>query len=286
LTNLAASLRDSAGEDLATRPFLKWAGGKRRLVSTLRRLAPATWNRYFEPFLGGGALFFAMPQPDSFLSDANDELMRCYRVVRDDPDALIDDLGSHVYSRAHYNDVRALDPAQLTDIQRASRLVFLNRTCFNGLWRVNRRGQFNTPMGRYTNPTLVPAAEIRAASRALQGCHLATADFQSAVADCQSEDLVYFDPPYVPAGGYADFDRYHAECFSSPDHERLATVAASLAERGCHVLLSNSDTPLVRRLYAGWHITPIAMPRSINCLGSRRGSVAELVISSVTPADE
>lgn len=282
----AAAPSHREGLTAATKPFLKWAGGKRRLLPELHRSVPARWNRYYEPFLGGGALYFSMPQPDSFLSDVNMELVSCYSVVRDKPEQLIEHLSTHVYSQEHYQWVRALNPDVLTDVERASRFVYLNRTCFNGLWRVNRRGEFNTPMGRYANPRLVPAPEIRAASGALQGCHLSATGFREAVTDCRSGDLVYFDPPYVPAGGYADFDRYHAGCFGMADHQDLADLAHELDGRGCQVLLSNSDMPLVRRLYSGWQITTISAPRSINCVGSRRGPVAELIITNYRPVHD
>lgn len=281
---LPDSDQTSAHRNAATLPFLKWAGGKRRLVPTLHRLLPRAWGGYFEPFLGSGALYFSMPQSGAHLNDANEELICCYEVVRDQPEKLISRLRQHVYSREHYAAVRRLRPEDLTEVERASRFVFLNRTCFNGLWRVNRRGEFNTPMGRYTNPRLVPDVQIRAASEALRSCHLSADPFEAAVYGCQAGDLVYLDPPYVPTAKYSDFDRYHRLCFGEEDQQRLAVLFAELHERGCLVMLSNSDAPLVRELYQQWWFTSVQATRSISCVGQGRGKVAEVIVTNYAPS--
>lgn len=262
-------------------PILKWAGGKSRLMPELvRRLPSATqWTgRYFEPFIGGAAVFLHLQPRGAVLSDVNPELVHLYTTVRDDVEALIEDLGRHTYERQYYYGVRALDPATLPPIERASRMMFLNRTCFNGLWRVNRRGQFNVPFGRYTNPTLCPEDRLRAMSRALHDTEIRHTDFAGAVAGARRGDFVYFDPPYVPLTRTASFTSYTAEAFGLADQERLATLFTALGRRGVRCMLSNSDTPLVRELYAGHRIDQVLAPRAISRDPENRHPVSELII--------
>ena len=261
-------------------PFLKWAGGKRSLVPTLTRLLPTEYGAYYEPFVGGGAVFFGLRPPRAFLNDANEELINCYAVVRDRLEDLLAALATHVNTEEHYLRVRALRPADLDDVTRAARLVYLNRTCFNGLYRVNRRGEFNTPYGHYRNPTLVPAKLLRDASSALQGVTLSAVGYREACASAGRGDLVYLDPPYVPAGGYADFRRYHREQFREDDHEELARLFKDLDARGCHVRLSNAHTPWVLDLYADWTIHEVATRRAINRDGAGRGPVREVIVTN------
>jgi DNA adenine methylase len=261
-------------------PFLKWAGGKRGLLPALTALMPASYGGYYEPFVGGGALFFATQPCRAFLNDANEELINCYAVVRDRLDGLLAALAEHVNDEGHYHRVRAQRPEALDDVTRAARLIYLNRTCFNGLYRVNRRGEFNTPYGRYGNPTLVPETLLRDASAALQGVTLTAGDYREACAGAGDGDLVYLDPPYVPAGGHADFRRYHREQFRDVDHEELARLFKDLDARGCHVRLSNSYTPPVLELYADWTIHVVTTRRAINSNGSRRGPVREVIVAN------
>ena len=263
-------------------PILKWAGGKTRLLPELITRLPGrtqwTTGRYFEPFVGGAAVFFHLRPTTSVLSDVNPELVHLYTIVRDQVEALIDDLGRHTYERQYYYGVRALDPASLPPIERASRMLFLNRTCFNGLWRVNRRGEFNVPFGRYTNPTLCPADRLRAASRALAGTELRHADFAGAVAGARRGDFVYFDPPYVPLTRTASFTSYAAQDFGMDDQARLAALFTDLGRRGVRCMLSNSDTPAVRALYEGHRIDRILAPRAISRDPDNRHPVGELII--------
>jgi DNA adenine methylase len=266
-------------------PILKWAGGKTRLlpelVSRLPRPSRGTRApRYFEPFVGGAALFFHLRPERAQLSDFNPELVHLYRTIRDDVEALIVDLGRHTHERGYYYAVRALDPETLPPIERASRMVFLNRTCFNGLWRVNRDGRFNVPFGSYTNPTLCPADRLRAASQALQGVAIEVSDFEAAVADARKGDFVYFDPPYVPLTPTASFTSYTGAGFGAPAQQRLAALFSRLAVRGVHCLLSNSDTPLVRSLYASHHIDRVLAPRSISRDATKRDPVGEVIVRS------
>lgn len=261
-------------------PFLKWAGGKRALLPALLPLVPPSYGDYYEPFVGGGALFFALQPGRAFLNDANEELINCYAVVRDRLDELLAALTTHHNTAEHFRQVRAERPADLDDVARAARFVYLNRTCFNGLYRVNARGEFNTPYGGYRNPTLVPEASLRAASAALQGVTLSTVGYREACATAIKGDLVYLDPPYVAAGGYADFRRYHREQFRDDDHEDLARLFKELDARGCHVRLSNSYTPSVLDLYADWTIHEVTSRRAINSDGSGRGPVREVVVAN------
>lgn len=272
----------AAAERAPVEPILKWAGGKARLLPELvaRLPGPRQWTtgRYFEPFVGGAAVFLHLRPRAAVLSDVNPELVHLYTIVRDRVDELIEDLGRHTYERQYYYGVRALDPASLPPIERASRMIFLNRTCFNGLYRVNRRGEFNVPFGRYTNPTLCPADRLRAASRALAGTELRHTDFEGAVAGARRGDFVYFDPPYVPLTRTASFTSYAAQDFGLADQERLATLFTDLGNRGVRCMLSNSDTPIVRDLYAGHRIDQIMAPRAISRDPENRRPVGELVI--------
>jgi len=261
-------------------PFLKWAGGKRALVPTLAALMPASYGDYYEPFVGGGAVFFALGPKRAFLNDANEELINCYAVVRDRLDELLVALSGHVNTEAHYLSTRRQRPEDLDDVARAARLIYLNRTCFNGLYRVNRNGEFNTPYGHYRNPTLVPERSLREASAALQGVTVTATGYREACANARRGDLVYLDPPYVPVGEYADFRRYHCEQFREDDHEELARLFKDLDARGCHVRLSNAYTPFVLDLYADWTIHEVTARRAINSKGSGRGPIREVVVAN------
>ncbi len=269
--------------DRSVDPIVKWAGGKTRLLGELtqRMPSPKQWTgRYFEPFAGGLALYFHMRPTSAVLADMNPELINLYRVVRDQPDALVDDLQRHTAESTYFYAVRALDPAAMTPIERASRFVFLNRTCFNGLWRVNRAGQFNVPFGRYDNPNLCPETRIRAASQALAGASIDHADFESACVTARRGDFVYFDPPYDPITQTARFTSYTSGNFGDDDQRRLADLFRRLARRGVRCMLSNSDTPFMRELYADFAIDTVMAPRAISRDATRRTPVREVVVRS------
>ena len=262
----------------SARPFLKWAGGKGQLLAQFRPLLPPSRDRYFEPFVGGASLFFALGPPVATLSDVNAELIDCYRAVRDDVEQVIAALNEHRYSADHYYEVRATDPASLPLAQRAARTIFLNKTGYNGLYRVNRAGRFNVPMGRYRNPSFCDPENLRACSLALRGVGLEVRDFGAVLQAAQPGDFVYFDPPYVPASPTADFTSYVPGGFGPQEQERLGSVFETLAEREVFVMLSNSDMPAVRRLYEGFRIDRVSAARSINSRGVSRGKVAEVVV--------
>lgn len=268
--------------DLArVRPFLKWAGGKTRLLPTLQDSLPKEpFNRYFEPFLGGGALFFDLAPSKAVLADANPELMNCYQVVRDCPEELITALSKLRVNEREFYKLRALDPKELSAVARASRLIYLNKTCYNGLYRVNRHGRFNTPYGRHSNVKLVDAANLRRASTLLKRAKLLNADYRMALELAGKGDFVYLDPPYIPVGKFSDFKRYTRDQFHAADHERLAEAFKALSTRGCFVLLSNSFDRQTERLYSGFIQRIVKMPRFVNCKGDGRGHVDELLISN------
>jgi len=267
------------------RPIIKWAGGKWRLAPTLRRFMPPVERirRYYEPFVGGAALFFHLQPADAQLSDTNPELINLYTVVRDQLPALLDALRGHVNESAYYYRVREQDPATLGDIERAARLIYLNKTCYNGLYRVNARGAFNVPFGRFSNPAICDAANLALANAALQGVALRLADYETALAKATAGDLIYFDPPYQPVSKTASFTSYTQTRFGPDEQARLAGMMATLAARGCYVTQSNSDTPLIRDLYGalpGFILHTIQATRAINSKASARGPVNELVITN------
>ena len=267
----------------APRPLLKWVGGKTQLLDQLETRLPEMFDRYFEPFVGGAALFFAMRPPRASLRDVNEELINCYRAVRDDVDGVIRALGAHKYERDHYYAVRERDPEKLPLAERAARTIFLNKTGFNGLYRVNRSGRFNVPFGRYDDPRFCDEDNLRSCSLALQGVDVDVRDFKSIVKDARPGDFVYFDPPYVPLSDTADFTSYAAGGFGPKDQERLAKVFTDLTKKGVFAMLSNSDTTMVRDLYAAFTIDAVYASRSVNSNGAGRGKVAEVVVRNYGP---
>ena len=259
-------------------PFLKWAGGKASLLPELMKHIPGRVRRYHEPFVGGGAMFFAVAPRRAVLSDANGELIHCWRQVRDDVHAVLDALSEHVYDRARFEAVRALDPVRLPATERAARFIYLNKTCFNGLWRVNRAGRFNVPFGRYKNPTFHDPGLLLRASRALRDVQIHRAPFQIALQRAAPGDFVYLDPPYDPVSQTASFTSYTRDAFTWADQERLAAECASLDRRGVRFLLSNSATPRIRALYRAFEQRLVRAPRHISCKGGGRGHVDELLV--------
>jgi DNA adenine methylase len=277
LRRSASPLRTSM-ERVEAAPFLKWVGGKTSLLPELLRHVPDRLRRYHEPFVGGGALFFAVAPRRAVLSDNNAELIHCYTQVRDDVYRVLDALSRHVYDTGHYQSVRALDPMRLTAAQRAARFVYLNKTCFNGLWRVNRAGRFNVPIGRYRNPRFHDPATLIAASEALRGVDILHAPFEDALAKAAPGDFVYLDPPYDPVSETSSFASYTADGFTWDDQKRLARCCIALNRRGVRFLLSNSTTNRVRDLYRGFEQRVVRAPRFINSKAESRGRVAELLV--------
>lgn len=269
------------------RPVLKWAGGKGRLLPELQARLPDSFATYHEPFIGGGALFFTLAGQGRLgrarLSDANPSLIDVYLALRDDVDAVIAHLREHAYERERYYRVRALDPATLTLPERAARIIYLNKTCYNGLYRENRRGQFNVPFGRYKNPTICDEPNLRAAARALQGADIARQHFSTVLDHARPGDFVYFDPPYHPLSPTANFTAYDRHGFGPDDQRRLRDVFAALAGRGVRAMLSNSDTPFVRELYGGFRVDQVYVARAVNSKANGRGKVAEVIVRNYQP---
>jgi DNA adenine methylase len=271
------------------RPILKWAGGKRRLVPALAELLPSDFHtrRYVEPFAGGAAMFFALAPCRALLADINADLVALYRAVRDDPASVAAHLIEleRAHSAAHFYDTRARYNARSyrSEAELAAWFVYLNKTCFNGLYRVNRQGHFNVPHGRYAAPTIADAVALRAASERLQSTHLAAGDFATTLRDAGAGDFAYLDPPYVPTSPSANFCGYAAAGFAQSEQERLCETFRALDRRGARVLLSNSDTPLVRRLYRGYRLHPVLAHRCVSSRSGSRGLARELVVLNYEP---
>lgn len=266
-------------EDYHCKPFLKWAGGKTFLLPKLLCLVPDRYVTYIEPFVGGGALFFAISSKNSVIGDSNPELINCYRVVRDNVELLIEDLPKHKKTKSYFYEARRQDPSSLSDVQRASRIIYLNRTCFNGLYRVNKKGTFNVPYGDYKNPTIFNPEILRAASRRLRDAKIICSDFRLLLKEIpQRDDFVYLDPPYVPIDVYSDFKRYTKDFFGMKEQEELATVVEDLTKRHVKVMLSNSYNDKVKNLYSSYKQQVVFAPRCINKNGSGRGLIKELIV--------
>jgi len=274
-----------------TDPFLKFVGGKRKLIPEIRARLPSDFanRRYIEPFVGGGAAFFALQPKNALLADVNQDLIHCYAAVRDHVDELVRQL--EVLEDAHgtlsYYSIRDWYNigCQKDFIQRAAWFIYLNKTCFNGVHRVNKRGEFNVPIGRYTNPAIVNEESLRAASKALQGVDLLHSSFEGLLDEARDGDFVYLDPPYVPVSRSANFTAYAQGGFSEKDQATLRNVFDVLDSRGCKLMLSNSATPLIRELYSAYTCDVVLMPRSINSDSQGRGHVKEILVRNYLVAD-
>lgn len=260
------------------KPILKWAGGKRALAGWLSGRFPRAFDRYFEPFLGGGSVLLELRPERAVVGDRNDWLLDAYEAVRDDHDRVAQILDGMANTREEFERIRAIRPENLDLFQRAAHLIYLNKTCFRGLFRVNRTGAFNVPYGAYDRRYYDPE-NLEAVARCLQGVEIRRGDFESTIVDASTDDFVYLDPPYYKLGGYSDFDRYTKFKFREEDHARLANLCRELDDRGVRWALSNSDTQLVRELFKGFRIFNVAARREIN-LNSRRRDVSELFITN------
>ena len=275
---------------MLSRPFLKWAGGKTRLLNQYESLLPNSFRAYHEPFLGSGAVFFKLKTNDLIktarLGDRNSELVNCYRMVRDSLPQVIALLSEHQdnHSKEYFYNIRALDPLDLAPVARASRTIYLNKTCFNGLFRLNRQGKFNVPFGRYTHPSILNINRLTSASMALKGVQLITGNYRSIIDTVQSEDFVYIDPPYYPISKTANFTSYTSSRFTAIDQRELAAFVTNLTALGVSIMLSNSDTLLIRELYTDYYQHQVKTSRSINSKAARRGKISELVITNYKPS--
>lgn len=269
------------------RPFAKMAGGKSRLLPRLLEHVPERFGVYHEPFVGGGALFWALASSGrverAWLSDTNADLVAAYRAIKNDAETLASLLDGMPNERAFFEDVRAEDAEHLPILSRAQRFIYLNKTAFNGLWRTNRQGRFNVPFAGYERPAICDRENLLACSAVLRRVQAIVSEdpFERVAATAREGDLVYLDPPYPPLSKTSSFTAYGRDAFRWEDHVRLRDVAASLKRRGVHVLISNSDQERVRELYADgtFRIHAITAPRSVSARGDRRTSAAELVIT-------
>lgn len=282
-----APRRSSRGKNDFVQPFLKWAGGKRQLLPRIREFVPRHFNIYFEPFVGAGAVLFDLQHSTAAINDANCELINCYKVIKSKPEELINDIGRHKNESNYFYSLRELDRMPLfnalSDVERASRIIFLNKTCYNGLFRVNRQGQFNAPFGDYKKTTIVDPAVIRAVSRYLNEANVAitSEDFAVALEGAGKDDFVYLDPPYDPVSDTASFTGYNLNKFDKEEQITLKDVCDDLTHRRCKILLSNSDTSFIRDLYSDsriYTIIEVEANRNINSVGTSRGKVNELLI--------
>ncbi len=286
--------REYAAQFLVSKPkpFVKWVGGKRQLLAQFRKLnlyPPEGFDpvkgRYFEPFVGGGAVFFDLLPQKASLSDMNGELVTTYNVIRDDVDALISSLKKHKYEKNYFLKVRSQDPKKLTQIEIASRFIFLNRTGFNGMYRVNSSGQFNVPFGAYTNPIICDEENLRRVSHALSGVEIKQQDYKEVLKKAKKGDFVYFDPPYDPVSKTASFTSYTADGFGDEQQIELRDTFLELHKRGCFLMLSNSNTPFINKIYGeiqkyGVRITKVEAGRAINSKSSGRGKIEEVLVTN------
>jgi DNA adenine methylase len=268
------------------KPFLKWAGGKSNLLKQYEPLFPKWSGDYFEPFIGSGAVFFFLSARQEarkyYLSDLNREIVDAFCAVRDDVEEVIRLLSKHqkLHSKDYFYQVRALVPGNLPTLERAARTIYLNKTCFNGLYRVNKKGEFNVPMGNYKKPSILQVETLKIASRALARADLAAGHYSGLVEKAQAGDFIYLDPPYHPLSKTAMFTNYVAEAFDEKDQMELSQVATTLSEKGCLFMESNSNTDFVKDLYKDFKIQEVLARRSINREKSKRGVITELVITN------
>lgn len=267
--------------------FLKWAGGKTQMLSQYSTLYPKEFNRYFEPFLGSGAVFFHIKQKfkpkKCFLSDVNEDLINTFKAVKEQPEELIKLLKEHKAkdnSREYFNQQRERFNTIKAGLEKAAIFIYLNKTCFNGLYRVNAEGKFNVPFGKYPNPAILQEEKIRKASKLLQDVNVSESNFSDIVEEAKEGDFIYFDPPYFPLSKTSSFTSYQKGVFLENEQRELARIFRELHKKGCFVMLSNSDSPLIYQLYQGFTITSVKARRAINCIGTKRGKINEVVITN------
>lgn len=265
--------------------FVKWAGGKKQLLEQFKPFFPRKINRYIEPFVGGGAVLFYIIKnfkpKEVFIFDINEELINTYKVIKNDVENLIKELKKlkQLHNKETYYKIRAEDPKLLSPLTRASRFIYLNKTCFNGLYRVNSKGGFNVPIGSYMNPLICPEENLREISKFLKNVEIINGDFEECLKYAKKEDFVYFDPPYYPLKK-SSFTTYTKDNFLEKEQGKLKEVFSKLDKKGCKVMLSNSDTKFIKDLYKKYKISFVRASRMINCDGKNRGKINEIVITN------
>lgn len=265
------------------RPCLKWVGGKRQLISQIDKHFPKEFNRYLEPFIGGGAIFFYLLPKKAILIDINKELINVYNVIKEKVSELIKSLKKHENNDEYFYKTRNIDRDAekfkiLSDVEKASRTIFLNRCCYNGLYRVNSKGQFNAPFGKYKNPTFCDEENLIATHKILRKVKLIHSSFEKCLDFAEKGDFVYLDPPYVPISNSANFTSYTKENFGKEDQIKLYNAFKILDERGCKVMLSNSYSDFILNLYNDFQINILKAKRAINSNANKRGEIKEVLI--------
>lgn len=287
---MQASTNQPQEEKIEIPAFLKWAGGKSKLIPQFEKFFPKEITNYYEPFLGSGAVFFYIKQkynPEKItLSDKNLELINCFKMVQKKPEELIALLKTHrkKHSKDYYYRVRAQNPSEMPPLERAARLIYLNKTCFNGLYRVNSKGQFNVPFGYYKNPGIVNEVRLRKASELLQGVAIKAMDFERLDELVEKGDFVYFDPPYYPISKTSSFTQYNGDLFTEAEQVRLLHLFEKLDKKGCKLMLSNSSADFIKELYKEYRIETVFAKRVISCDASTRGEISEVVVLNYQPS--
>jgi len=264
-------------------PFLKWAGGKRQLISQMDEFFPKNYNKYIEPFVGGGAIFFHLLPENSIISDNNPDLINCYNVIKEDVEGLIKSLKKHKYEKDYYYDIRALDRdqnkyAELSDVEKASRSIYLNKSGYNGLYRVNSKGFFNVPFGRHKNPKICDGENLRKVSQVLKNVRIYLGSFEICLDLAEEGDFIYLDPPYFPLSDTALFTSYTKDIFDKSSQLKLFDVFKELNERGCYIMLSNSYSEFILELYKEFKIITLKAKRNINSNSQKRGLINVVLI--------
>lgn len=265
-------------------PVVKWVGGKRQLIDEISKYIPSGNYKYYEPFVGGGAVFFNLQPKKGVINDFNAELINVYNVIKFKLDELLEDLATHEITEEYYYKIRAVDREEVyktwSDVKKASRFIYLNKTCYNGLYRVNMSGYFNTPFGRYKNPNVVNEIGLRAVSKYLNenNIEIKCGDYKEALKGIRKNSFVYFDPPYDPVSDSSNFTGYTANGFNRDEQIRLKETCDLLNKKGVKFLLSNSNTEFIRGLYADYKIVIVNANRSINSKASKRGEIEEVLI--------
>lgn len=266
-------------------PIVKWVGGKRQLISEISKFIPKKFNKYYEPFIGGGAVLFHLQPKEAVINDVNEELINMYKVIKDNLEELIYDLKQHKIESDYFYDLRELDRDKnkydkLNPVQRASRIIYLNKTCYNGLFRVNRAGEFNTPWGNYKNPNVVNEITLKAVSNYLNKSNitLLNKDFSKSLKGIKKGSFVYFDPPYDPVSTSASFTGYSKGGFDKEEQIRLKNIVDQLNNMDVKILLSNSNTPFIMDLYKDYKIEIVQAKRAINSKADLRGEVEEVLV--------
>lgn len=266
-------------------PVLKWVGGKRQLLEEIEKVLPKTYTTYYEPFVGGGAVLFELQPKKAVINDVNVELVNLYNVIRDDVESLIEDLKKHKNTSEYFYSIREQDRNReifdkLSNIEKASRIVYLNKTCFNGLFRVNKSGEFNTPFGKYKNPNIVDEITLRAVSKYFNNADIKilNCDFEQSLKNIRRGSFVYLDPPYDPVSNSSNFTGYDKGGFNREEQIRLKNLCDKLDRKGVKFLLSNSSTEFIKDLYKDYNIKIVKAKRSINSKGNSRGEVDEVLV--------